>query len=362
MGRKSTHPAREYFEIDDEKRESECKVSLCKFIMKGGSYNHAGNMESHLFTKHKELRVEIEMKKELVSEQAEAKRKNELPKEASSSVPALKKIRIEMDIQYLKKSCVELCTTNGRAFKLMDDSGFRRIIEPILVALPDKEAISAESIREEVILSAEDYRKSLRKEIEGKLVCIKLDCCTRLDRSILGINCQFINDRGQICLRTLSMREIFVRHTSVNLKDIVYDVLRKFEIPLCNIYTLTTDSGANVLKISKLISADQKKIQKEQERNMIEDPDENGLDSIGRDDAVSDSVLAAIEMPDNTIQGIRCAAHNLQLAIMDCLNDRHIKDIISRFRGVAKKLRNQNLMMIIRALRLPLPLLDCVTR
>ncbi len=91
MGRKSTHPARQYFEIDDGKRQSECKVSQCDFVMKGASYNHSGNMESHLFTKHKELRVEIELKKEEVSQQAEAKRKNELQKEVSSSITPLKK-------------------------------------------------------------------------------------------------------------------------------------------------------------------------------------------------------------------------------------------------------------------------------
>ncbi len=77
-------------------------------------------------------------------------------------------------------------------------------------------AISAESIREEVILSGEAYQKSLRKEIKGKQVCIKLDCCTRLDNNgrILFFFCKYYkrNETIKFTNSTLWMVPIYNPH------------------------------------------------------------------------------------------------------------------------------------------------------
>ena len=100
----------------------------------------------------------------------------------------------------------------------------------------------------------------------------------------------------------------------------------------------------------------------DQEKNLNEEIDSNGLDSTGRDDQKAESFLEEIEKIDFTVKGIRCAAHNLQLAVMDALKDRKLKDCINKFCGIAKTLRNQNLIMLIRRRNLPLPILDCVTR
>lgn len=54
--------------------------------------------------------------------------------------------------------------------------------------------------------------------LSKKLVFLKIDCVTRLNRSIIGINCQFIND-GKIKIVTLGMAELLDRHTGHYLKQ-----------------------------------------------------------------------------------------------------------------------------------------------
>lgn len=51
-----------------------------------------------------------------------------------SSFIANKTIKIEMDKKKLLSACVELITVNGRPMCLMQDSGFQKIINPILKA------------------------------------------------------------------------------------------------------------------------------------------------------------------------------------------------------------------------------------
>ncbi len=84
-------------------------------------------------------------------------------------------------------ACVELVTNNGRPF-----SGFRMIIDPIIAGLNNAFAINSENVRDGVLLAAFKTRHTIREETKGKMVSVKMDCATRLNRSIYGINLQYI--------------------------------------------------------------------------------------------------------------------------------------------------------------------------
>ena len=117
---------------------------------------------------------------------------------------------------------------------------------PIIKAIDKNAAINSKNIRD----LTETYAKMRRKEIstllKGKLLSIKFDCCTQLDRSMLGLNVQFIQD-GRLILRNLGMREIYVSHTGQNLKDIVMEILASYGIARDQILSVTTDNGSNML-------------------------------------------------------------------------------------------------------------------
>lgn len=55
-------------------------------------------------------------------------------------------------------------------------------------------------------------------------------------------------------------------------------------------------------------------------------------------------------------------AHTLQLAVMDCLKDDGIFEVLNKVRYLAKRLRNQTYSYLIKKEKLKLPILDCVTR
>ena len=55
------------------------------------------------------------------------------------------------------------------------------------------------------------------------------------------------------------MKELTHRHTAEYIKNTVADVLKQYEISVSQIYTVTTDNGANMLKPVKLLSNEQLK-------------------------------------------------------------------------------------------------------
>lgn len=54
-------------------------------------------------------------------------------------------------------------------------------------------------------------------------------------------------------VHTLAMRELFDGHTAEYIKNTVKDILRHFHIFTFQIYSITTDNAANMLKSVKLV-------------------------------------------------------------------------------------------------------------
>ncbi|EEC03499.1 hypothetical protein IscW_ISCW024203, partial [Ixodes scapularis] len=70
--------------------------------------------------------------------------------------------------QIIVSASVELCTVNGRPFALMEDSGFRKILDPLLDGLSTKTVINAENNRTRVALLADEMREEIRQQVKGR--------------------------------------------------------------------------------------------------------------------------------------------------------------------------------------------------
>lgn len=125
-------------------------------------------------------------------------------------------IQLNITQKDLENSCVELVTVNGRPFSILNDSGFKNIIDPIKHAIENKSkqrfSISSESIQKKVFEEADRIRKEIYEDIKNTMISMKIDTVTRLDRSFLGINIQYIQD-VKITLRTLALKELKEEHT-----------------------------------------------------------------------------------------------------------------------------------------------------
>ena len=57
-----------------------------------------------------------------------------------------KTIRVKMNEKTLENACLELVTINGRPFKLMDDSGFRKILNSLVEGMRSNFNINPDNI------------------------------------------------------------------------------------------------------------------------------------------------------------------------------------------------------------------------
>lgn len=97
-----------------------------------------------------------------------------------SAAKSGKKITVEVSVNTLKAICIEMTCFNGIPLSFIEDSEFRKIIDPILGAFPRKLEISVNTVKEWIKSAAELLREEIKKEIKDKYVSIKLDMARRL--------------------------------------------------------------------------------------------------------------------------------------------------------------------------------------
>lgn len=56
-------------------------------------------------------------------------------------------VKVKINSQTIIDACVELITVNGRPYSMLNDTGFRKIIEPVLKGLNKKLTINSDSIK-----------------------------------------------------------------------------------------------------------------------------------------------------------------------------------------------------------------------
>jgi bifunctional polynucleotide phosphatase/kinase len=377
MSSPKENPVFKFFEKRAEK-DIVCLVPGCK--KPGRTSYHAGNLRAHLKAKHREQFQLIEhlSNTKADSESSEENRdvtfnnslasaSNSLEANGSSNSslqPPTKKRRLSIEIteRQVVDACVEMVTVNGRPFKALSDSGFRKILDPILKGFGGTFTISPENIRDKVEGKAKEIRVKIKKDVKNRFVSVKMDCATRLDRALLGINLQF-NKKGKIQLYTLAIIEMKQSHTAVNFKQNLLDVFGVFGIKLWQVYSLTTDNGANMLKASRILAQTDSAESDEEEDSDYNDRllEEELIRRMEEGQNVSDEGGEESAELQNMLQGVRCAAHTLQLAILDALAEPGIA-VIAKARAVCKTLRSQTFMAAIRLAGQKKPIIDCLTR
>jgi len=88
----------------------------------------------------------------------------------------------------LMDDCVDLVTINARPFEIFNDKGMKNIIKKARGNDPVKKfhAINPANVKQSVIQKASDSRKLLRKELNKKMLSLKLDFATCMYRSFYG--------------------------------------------------------------------------------------------------------------------------------------------------------------------------------
>ena len=77
-------------------------------------------------------------------------------------------VKIKTSREEIKNACMELVTTNGRPLSLLQDSGFRKIIDPICNALDPPLKITRKNIRHDIISRANSIRQNLKASLKDR--------------------------------------------------------------------------------------------------------------------------------------------------------------------------------------------------
>lgn len=369
MSSKRKHEVYSYFKYSAEKKTNKCES--CDIELNS---NHAENLMRHLKVKHRDIYDNLDSKRRKKTENIQPTLNNYVTK-------CKKMHSVKILPQELQNACVEMVTKNGRPLIAVEDSGFRKIIDPILNSFEEKITINRHNIKDLIKSQADELRNLLKIKLKGKIISIKVDGASRLDRSILGVNVQYV-DNGKIKINTLAMLELKDRHTAEYLLDKILYVLNKYGIDVKQIYSFTSDNGANMVKTGELLKNVQFCSSTSSLSNLkgcsdlnneVDDGSNSDIDTDNEiqedidtlhlyDNEFEDLETEITRLNKEFIVSIRCAAHTLQLAIGDFLKKANLQNVITVSVCVVKKLRNPSILTIIKRAGLRKPVLHCPTR
>ncbi|XP_045030413.1 uncharacterized protein LOC123472613 [Daphnia magna] len=149
------------------------------------------------------------------------------------------------------------------------------------------------------------------------------------------------------------MIEVYGRHTGEHIKELMLECIFSYGISANQIYSLTTDNGSNMIKSVQLF------LDGDEEEEDID------FDELNRNNDEEEEELVINELSESirdVVRGFLCAAHTLQLAVLDVLKLKSVDRLIGKARAAMKALKNQVFMVSIRRSKLKKPILDGKTR
>lgn len=351
-----TEFSRRYFnpaEIKTEENGEKKVFFSCLLCKKNVNGTKNSNLYSHLQFCHKDVLKTIENLDESVEE---------------------KRAKLLLD-------CVELVAVNGNTFSHLLDSGLLSMLDKTLneleqagrgVNLTDPHLYEVKEILSQ---TAKKVQQKICEELHDCPLSLLVDITTKRRRSILGVSVQFMKKNKQK-VRSIGMLELNQSHTGEYLSRVICELLKKYNVRPKQIITITTDNGANVLKMIRgisfqMIASESSTSQTVPESESCDNEIENYLENIPdyTDDQALELLFNQIESDDEDsqqithenlldavirnvrienepnfiggINGIRCAAHTLQLSIRDGLEklDKAMINVVAICRRIAKTMR-----------------------
>lgn len=270
-----------------------------------------------------------------------------------------------MSNEYILNCCVEMLTINGRPFSSLSDSGFLKLVNPLLDIIKkstgENISIGMEKVKNQMKIIDEKIREQIMKETKNTLISVMIDIATRCNRAFLGINIQYML-KSRIVVRTLKLLRLTESHTGKSLSKAVIDTLKEFNISIKQIYSQTTDNGSNVLLSTKLLEelAEAEKNACGEDTLTIEQIEEEFYVELLKQ---AEQEFFQSENVADFVNKLTCGEHNFQLAFKGALKiSTTTSSLICKVKNVARKLRTPNILNVLREKKLNFPLLDNDTR
>jgi len=114
-------------------------------------------------------------------------------KRTSDSTQQLQKkltqITVSLSKETVWNACIEMCSLNDRPFSIMNDSGLRKMLDPILTQLGL--TVNNHNVKDGVIEKSKSVISKIKEEVRGKQISLKIDSVTIFNRSFKSSCCRF---------------------------------------------------------------------------------------------------------------------------------------------------------------------------
>lgn len=97
-----------------------------------------------------------------------------------------KRIVVECTSKLIEQSVLKKVTVDGRPFTSVEDESYQLLLRPLLKGLEIKKRIDRKYARKLVQEYALKLISNMQQEINGRMVCLKLDGGVRVGRRFLG--------------------------------------------------------------------------------------------------------------------------------------------------------------------------------
>lgn len=210
--------------------------------------NKSSNLQTHVRKRHPAVYEEYLKTSNAEKENSYINPHIHINSEYSSTAGQLSTIQplsVLINQEDVLNGIIEMLTVNGRPLHWLLDSGFQRSFGPILNAA--NIILNVQTVVDLIRDRSQKIRTKLQSITCGKLVSVKVDCLTKIDRLFIGVHVQLIHD-GEIVVFTLNILELQVPQSVESLKQSILAELEKFGISCDYIYTITIDNGVNTFK------------------------------------------------------------------------------------------------------------------
>lgn len=329
---------------------------------------------------------------------------------------------LEMPVKRLQfvQDCTEMVTVSGLPFAALNGTGLKRLIAEKLQELTDAgfgvglKAPQCEAVRKQIPYLATEIMNQIKEEVKYKFVSLMVDTASKFQRSILGISIQYMLG-STITVRTIGMINLTASHTAQHIATEILNRLSLFEIKTTQLIAVTTDNASNmtamIQRFNEMFGQDtdivddnvsdvddfheeidfinhenaewvgdfQFHLANEAEVNtgistVVEemesaDPEHSEdlvsiIDDFSQYEKLLQDLEALLAKHTLNINGIRCAAHTLQLAVQSALKVPEFQILIRLCRAVCKELRKSSRRYELdkKNIACKIPRIDCKTR
>lgn len=288
--------------------------------------------------------------------------------------PASTEIKFNACLESVWNAILQIIVFGAIPFTFLTSKGFQFFLRPYIIAFHSaglEFSVNRISTQSKIAECAEKIKETIRAEVNGNMVCLLLDIASRFNRSVFGINIAYFHN-GKVRTRTIGMETLKISQSGKNLYDLVKKKLFEFGISIEQVFTVTTDNGKNLIKLSKLLQKDlfdSEEFERANDEESDDDDDDEvheNNDIFGNDETShqTDEYIFDPEVFDDEyfndllanvckefkceynglFQGISCAAHGLHLIVIEAIkNSRGESVLIEKCRELAKKLRTPNM-------------------